>query len=219
MKTRQTLILILMLTVLTQAACAAIPTPSTIPIPTIAATTPTAGNPPIATDTGSSCPTPTSDTKLLTNTEVQYCLLYPAEYAATEPQAIEVDPAVVPGGMLWQQDIIINPISAPGDMPGDAWLYIQVQDAAGKTAAQFADEAVSSLGADFNITRTDVRVCGEPAIMVDGLPGQDSNRQVFIVHNGRLYILIFMPWYPNAAEPTPLENLSTMVMDTFHFLP
>ena len=192
MKTRQISVLILMLTMLAQAACA---------------------------PTTSACPNPTPGTKLLTNAEVGYCLLSPAEYSTTEPQTVEVDPAVVQGGTIWQQNIIINPISAPGDIPGDAWLYIEVKDAAGKPAAQMVDEAVTSLGDGFNISTSEVEVNGEQAIVVDGLPGQDSNRQVFIVHNGRLYNLIFMPWFPNPAEPTPLENLYTMVMDTFHFLP
>ena len=192
MKTRRTLLLILMSMMLAQAACA----PS-----------------------ASACPTPTSDTKLLTNAEMGYCLLHPAGYSATEPQANEIDPAVVQGGTIWQQFIIINPATGPGDVPGDAWLYIQVQDAAGKTAAQIVDEAVTSLGEGFNISTSEVEVDGEQAVVVDGLPGQDSNRQVFIVHNGRLYDLVFMPWFPNPAEPTQLENLYTMVMDTLHFLP
>ena len=115
--------------------------------------------------------------------------------------------------------VVINPISAPGDMPGDAWVYVQVQDAAGKTAAQFVDEQVVALGEGFNISTSEVTVDGEQAIVVDGLPGQDSNRQVFVVHNERLYDLVFMPWFPNAAEPTPLEHLYATVMDTFHFLP
>jgi len=62
-------------------------------------------------------------------------------------------------------------------------------------------------------------VDSEKAVVVDGLPARDSARYVFIVHNDRLYNLIFMPWYPNAAEPTALENLYTMTMDTLHFLP
>ena len=115
--------------------------------------------------------------------------------------------------------VVINPISAPGDMPGDAWVYVQVQDAAGKTAAQFVDEQVVALGEGFNISISEVTVDGEQAVVVDGLPGQDSNRQVFVVHNERLYDLVFMPWFPNAAEPTPLEHLYATVMDTFHFLP
>src|SRR5438034_11403437 len=100
MKTKAILILFLMLTTLVQAAC----------VPS-----------------ANACPTATSDTKLLMNTEDGYCLLFPAE-----------DSANMPG---W---VVINPISAPGDAPGDAWLNIQMQDAAGRTVAQFADEIVAN---------------------------------------------------------------------------
>lgn len=202
MKTRQTLILILILTALAQAACTTIPTTATFPMPTIAAATPTAGITATAVAMESSCPTATSETKLLTNTEDGYCLLYPAEAVSNMPG--------------W---VVINPISGPGDIPGDAWLYVQVQDAGGRTATQIVDEQITSLGEGFNISTSDVEVDGEQALVVDGLPGQDSNRQVYIVHNGRLYNLVFAPWFPNAAEPTLLENLYTMVMETFHFLP
>jgi hypothetical protein len=147
------------------------------------------------------CPTPTSETKLLTNAEEGYCLLYPAQYSTTVPHYI-----------------VINPISGP-DMLGEAWLYIEIADASGRTAAQIVDEQIAALGEGFNITRFNVEVDGEQAVVVDGLPAQDSARYVFIVHNDRLYNLIFMPWYPNAAEPTQLENLYMMVMDTLHFLP
>jgi len=178
MKTKQKLILILMLilTMLAQASCS---------------------------NSTNACPTPTSGTKLLTNAEEGYCLLYAASYSATVPHFI-----------------VINPISASGgDALGDAWLNIAVADASGRTAAQIVDEQIAALGEGFNITRFEVDVDGEQAVVVDGLPAQDSARQVLIVHNDRLYNLIFMPWYPNAAAPTPLENLYTMVMDTLHFLP
>jgi len=148
------------------------------------------------------CPTPSGEKKLLTSAEQGYCLLYPAEYSTTVPQYI-----------------VINPVSAPGDMIGEAWLNIVTTDAAGRTAAQIADEQIAAVGEGFNINRFEVDVDGEKAVVVDGLPGQDSGRYVFIVHNDRLYNLIFMPWYPNAADPTPLENLYTMVIDTLHFLP
>ena len=148
------------------------------------------------------CPTPTAETKLLTNAEGGYCLLYPEEYSTSLPNFI-----------------VINPVSGPGDVIGDAWLSVEVTDAAGRTAAQIADEAIDSLPEGFNITRFEVDVDGEQAVVIDGLPAQDSARYVFIVHNGRFYNLVFLPWFPNAAEPTPLENLYAMAMDTFHFLP
>jgi hypothetical protein len=199
MKTRQTLILILMLVIAGVLATACAPAATQAPASEAPVTeAPTTEVPSEA----STCPTATSDTKLLTNTEEGYCLLYPAEAVSNMPG--------------W---VVINPVSGPGDIPGDAWVYVQVQDAAGKTAAQFVDEQVTALGEGFNISTSEVEVDGEQAVVVDGLPGQDSNRQVFIVHNGRLYNLVFAPWFPNAAEPTPLEHLYATVMDTFHFLP
>ncbi len=59
------------------------------------------------------------------------------------------------------------------------------------------------------------------AVVVDGLPGPDPSRRVFIASNDRLYTLTFMPWAPSndSSQPTPLENLYTTIMDTIHFLP
>jgi hypothetical protein len=179
MKTKPISMLILMLTLLAQAACA----PSS----------------------ASACPTPTADTKLLTNAEDGYCLLYPAE-----------DSAEMPGF------VVINPIAAAGDMPGEAWVNIQVQDAAGRTAAQVAEEAITAAGAGFNITRMEVPVDGGQAIVLDGLPGFDSNRIVITERNERLYILTFLPWRPGAAgsgQVTPLEHLYETMMQSIHFTP
>jgi hypothetical protein len=148
------------------------------------------------------CPAATADLKLLTNTEDGYCFLYPADYSTNLPHFI-----------------VINPITAPGDMPGEAWVFIQVEAANGRTAAQVADAAIAPLGAGFNITKSDILIDGAQAVVVDGLPGQDSNRMVFIVSNDRLYTLTFAPWYPNANDPTPLENLYTTIVQTLHFLP
>lgn len=175
MKTNAILVLILMLTMLAQAAC----TPS-----------------------ANACPTATSEAKLLTNTKDGYCLLYPAEHSADMPG--------------W---VVINPISGPGDIPGDAWLNIQVQDAAGRTLAQVADEVKTSTDPSFNITISEIQVDGGPAILVDGLPGLDSNRLVMMVRNDRLYTLTFMPWYPGAGQITPLEHLYETVLQSIHFLP
>ena len=175
MKTKPVLILILILTVLAQAACA----PS-----------------------ANACPTATADTKLLTNAQDGYCLLYPAE-----------DSADMPG---W---VVINPISGPADVPGEAWVNIHVEDAAGRTLAQVKDEIMITTGTDFNITILEVEVDGVPAIVVDGLPGQDSNRMVLIVHNERMYALTFAPWYPGAGQVTPLEHLYETIIGSIHFLP
>jgi hypothetical protein len=170
-----------------------------------AACAPSASVPVAASATTSVCPTATADTKLLTSTHDGYCLLYPAE-----------DSAAMPG---W---VVINPNSAPGDVPGDAWVYIQVQDAAGKTAAAVAEEAIAAVGTGFNITKTEIAIDGDQAIVIDGLPGQDSNRIVMIERNNRLYTLTFAPWQPSAAgsgQTTPLEHLYDTVIKSIHFMP
>jgi hypothetical protein len=200
MKTRQTLFLVLMVFVLALAACAPVEMSTNAPAETPVEIT--AELPTEVSAEASACPSAMADSKLLTNEADGYCFLYPAEYISNNPSLV-----------------VINPISAPGDVPGDAWLDVEVQDAAGKTAAQIVDEQIASLGEGFNITHVAVDLDGEQAIVVDGLPGQDSNRQVFIVHNGRLYDLIFMPWFPDAAEPTPLEDLYKAVVESFQFLP
>jgi len=147
------------------------------------------------------CPEVKDDLKLLMNTEDGYCLLYPADYLTNLPHFI-----------------VINPITAPGDMPGEAWAFIQVEATNGLTAAQVADDAIAPLGAGFNITKSDILIEGAQGVVVDGLPGQDSNRMIFIVKNDKLYTLTFAPWYPNANDPTSLENLYTTIVQTLHFL-
>jgi len=150
------------------------------------------------------CPTAIAELKLLKNTEAGYCLLYPANYSG-DIQGL----------------IVINPVPEPGgDMPGDAWVLIQVEAANGRTAAQVADAAIAAAGTGFNITKSEILIDGAQAVVVDGIPGQDSNRTVFAVSNDRLYTLTFQPWYPStdASQPTPLEGLYATIIDTLHFM-
>ncbi len=152
----------------------------------------------------SACPTPVTGLKLLTNRVTGFCVLYPESYSTT-----------------MQNIIVINPTNAPGDMPGDAWVLIQSEDALGRSALNVATERMSQFGEGYNITSFSVPLDNEQAVVVEGLPGQDSTRMVFVVHANRLYTFSFAPWYPaapGAAERTPLENLYTQVIQSFHFL-
>lgn len=153
------------------------------------------------------CLAPAAGTRLHIDSDNGYCLLYPARYSAQNPGFI-----------------IINPAPGFGDIPGDAWMLIQVEDAAGRTAEQALEAQMPAEMQGFNITRQSTTIDGEPAFIVDGLPGQDSNRKVFIVHNGRLYTLAFSPWQPTQliggmGQRTPLEYLSNIVIQSFRFLP
>ena len=161
-------------------------------------TTPAAQEP--ATPTPNTCPTETADLKLYANAQDGYCLLYPAAYALREPHFI-----------------VINPTDVPGDSLGDAWVDIMVEPASGRTAAQVADEAIAAVGSGFNIRRTETLVDNAQAIIVDGLPGQDSSRMVFVVSHDRLYVLTFLPWYPTADKSSPLEGLFDVIMSSLKF--
>ena len=154
-----------------------------------------------ATSTGA-CPSEGTDLKLFTNADDGYCLLYPAEDTATPPYLI-----------------IINPNGMPGDVPGDAWVQISAEGASGRTAEQVADEQIAAAGAGFNITRDQIVMDGKQAVVVDGLPGPDSWRKVFIVANDHLYTLFFLPWAPNTDGFSQLEKLYSTVISSFHFLP
>jgi hypothetical protein len=148
------------------------------------------------------CPSETADLKLFMNAADGYCLLYPAVHTAILPYLI-----------------VINPTGLAGDMPGDAWAQINVEAASGRTAVQVADGQIAEAGAGFNITSSEILIDGKQAVVVDGLPGPDSWRKVFIVDSDRLYTLLFLPWAPNIEVFAQLEELYAAVIDTFHFLP
>jgi hypothetical protein len=155
------------------------------------------------------CPAPTSETKLRMNAEDGYCHLYPADDASFPDSPF----------------IVINPRGggSAADVPGDGWATIEVQSAEGHTAAQIADGQINSvIGLDLVIERTETEIDGEPAVIVDGIPGPDPWRKVFVVHGDRLYTLTFLPWGENPdnhAAFAGLENLYDTILRTLHFLP
>jgi hypothetical protein len=60
---------------------------------------------------------------------------------------------------------------------------------------------------------------GEPAVMLDGMPGQHLSRQVVVVHGGRLYRLTFVPSDRSLAESyEQMEHLYASVLDSFRFV-
>jgi len=158
---------------------------------------------PASSTAAGACPSETADLKLFMNAEYGFCLLYPTEDSIGLPALI-----------------IINPNGAVGgDMPGDAWAQITVEDASGRTVAQVADEKIAEAGEGFNITRSEILIDGKQAVVVDGRPAQDPSREVFIVDNDRLYTLYFLPWDPRADWSSELEKLYSSVIASFHVLP
>jgi hypothetical protein len=158
---------------------------------------------PVSSTSTGACPSETADLKLFMKAEDGYCLLYPTEDSIGLPALI-----------------IINPNGAAGgDMPGDAWAQITVEDASGRTVTQVADEKIAEAGEGFNITQSEILIDGKQAVVVDGRPAQDPSREVFIVANDRLYTLYFLPWDPRADWFSELEKLYSSVIASFHVLP
>jgi len=152
---------------------------------------------------GPECPEPTEGTELLRNEEHGYCLLYPAGFsteASTESQT-----TLFVGSLM--------DVEHPK-------LFIEVTDAAGRTAEEIVDEVHAEVMEGFDVERTfGLLLDGEPADMLDKMPGQDFSRQVFAVHDGRLYKLTFVPSDEAMGEVyTEMEALYELVMESFNFL-
>lgn len=154
------------------------------------------------------CPSPSADTKLLMNEEHGYCLLHPAEYDVVYPPMEHCLASTVNSMECQFVTFTLTHTST------SAW--ISVDEASGRTASEVADAQIAFLGPDFNIQRADLTIDGEPAVLMDGLPGQDIVRKVVIIHNDLLYTLSFTPWDKN---DTALVNLYNTVVNSLHFLP
>jgi hypothetical protein len=65
-----------------------------------------------------------------------------------------------------------------------------------------------------------IEIDGQQAYIVGRLPGQDFNRQVFIVNDGILYRLHFIPDNPQEIEAyQQMETLYAAVLGSLRFLP
>jgi hypothetical protein len=104
-----------------------------------------------------------------------FCLLVPGAYTV-----FDTDPAEI----VIAKESLLN-VTEPR-------LAIAVSAADGRTAEQVADALVAEM-AGFDIQRSNAEIAGQPAVILDNVPGQDLNRRVLIVHNDRLYDLTFAP--------------------------
>ena len=177
-------------------ACTAT-TSTSIPMPTVLPSTTQAAAP--------ACPSASEGTQLLTNEEYGYCLLYSDGYIRVDALPYEV--CLVPG----------EPFLACHS----ANLIIEVEDAAGRTAGQIADEMIAEAEAaipGIEIHRTDLTVSGEQAVVLEGMPGANASRIVMIVHADRFYRLMFIPWDEAGENFAQLETLYNTVINSFTFL-
>jgi hypothetical protein len=89
----------------------------------------------------------------------------------------------------------------------------------GRTLDDWANQAT----ADFPgmpITRTATSFAGEPALLLEGMPGMFLNTQLFTIHNGRVYHLTLYPVDPALPQAMPdVNEVWATVMESFTFLP
>lgn len=147
------------------------------------------------------CPTPAGDAQLLVNAADGYCLLYPAGYIAeqTAPGAT----SIVLGSRMNHTDPRVG---------------IEVSDAQGRTLEEIGDQFVADYALGFDVVRSTTTVGGAEALVLDNLPGQDLNRRVVVLHNGRLYSFFFTPLGETDAFKAALDAFSQGVLGSFQFL-
>jgi hypothetical protein len=150
------------------------------------------------------CPEPTEGLKQLKHAAQGYCLLYPADYLAVETSDTTINLVI---------DSLMNHI--------DPRVSLTVEEAAGRTLEQVADQVV----ADFTIPgveseRTTTTLAGEAAVLLDHLPGQDFNRRVLLIHEGRLYHFFFTPVDPAVVDVfQKMEAFYETITGSFRFIP
>jgi hypothetical protein len=132
-----------------------------------------------------------------------YSLFLPKDIQVSQPDATE--------------DLILAPGQGhPGQDRAAAFIFVEPAD--GRTAEQVVEALKAELGPGFNISTTAMGIDGVQALVVSGLPGQDSNRQLFMVHNDLLYHFTFVPDDPQLGDVyRQMEDIYAQVVNTFHF--
>jgi hypothetical protein len=139
----------------------------------------------------------TGPAQTVTNVPLDYCFAYPDGFTQiTNDGQVE----------------IVGPHS--GTIPEPGLVWIDAIDAQGHSARDLADKEVNAFGG--SPIRSTLVLGGEDALVLDGMPGQDALRKVYIVHNGLLYTLSFSPDSPdNASANAQMETLFSSVTSSW----
>jgi hypothetical protein len=112
-------------------------------------------------------------------------------------------------------------IVGPG-LPGSelrAIFWLEKSEAFDRTTEVIADQELTIAGIT-NAGRWSITLDGEPAVVLDGMPGQDLQRRVYVVHQQSLYVLAFMPTLSgNKAVNDQMEALFSAITDSWSWSP
>ncbi len=150
------------------------------------------------------CPEASAGKLAYSNEEHGYCLLYPEAYTV-----VQINPDAI--------DLVIDSIMNHMDPR----VSISVEEANGRTADDLVNEYLEGLNpADFGIEQSTIELGGQEATLLDHMPGQDLNRQLFLLHDGRLYHLFFTPLDPEDSDrQARFDELYDTVTKSFVFQP
>jgi len=152
------------------------------------------------------CPEPMEGARLLKNENMGYCLLYPEGLIEISSDPAEV--CLVPEGPTMGCHTTV--------------AIFSVSDAAGLSADQIADRMIADSEAAIPgivIQRTITTVSGQPAVVVEGLPGVTSTREILSVNADRLYRLIFILPDADPASVEQFEHRYSTIINSFTLLP
>jgi hypothetical protein len=112
-------------------------------------------------------------------------------------------------------------IAGPG-LPGSdvkALFWLEMSNAYDRSAETIAAQDLT-LAAGANIVRSTLVLGGEPAVVLDGMPGQDLQRRVYVVRQPTLYVLAFMPTRSgDQAANEEMEKLYASVTGSWSWAP
>ncbi|MGB2771913.1 MAG: hypothetical protein WBF31_06300 [Anaerolineae bacterium] len=172
------------------------------------------------------CRSAIQDTLLHISRDADYCFHYPSRFSIHYPDNPENRTTYVDGPFL----------ESGVPEPDQANMSISSSPiAAGQTLAQAVDAVIwwtivpitdtrpiaPTLIASAPFTRTITTIGGEPAEIVEGLPGRLTTSQTFIIHDDRLYILMVSPSHLDLAYPKSQPDAKAVwetVIATFAFL-
>jgi hypothetical protein len=148
-----------------------------------------------------------SGTSQIYSPEDGYCYAYPIRFHRID----EHGPIAIYG-----------PAYGPGPEPLYAALTVDISLLKeGQTLDTAVDAFLVQLGdVPMPETRQVFMVAGEPAIMLEVMPGMLGSRDVFVTHNGKLFHFSFWP-APSVASETAedVEDLFQTVLDSLTFNP
>ncbi len=112
---------------------------------------------------------------------------------------------------------IVAPDLSGSDTKGLFWL--EISDSYNRTVEEITDQDLT-YATGMDVGRWTVTLGGEQALVLDGMPGQELQRRVYIVHQQTLYVLAFWPARSeNKAASDQMETLYTAVTNSWAWSP